>query len=137
MGEFLNISCPVCHRVYPFSTWAKIALSDATHLGIIQRSEGRGAIFEVGRVFDPQGLDWIKLDSFGVSVRREPSPFELVKGCLLRALSRWISQGWLTEADLMALGLVKLTWASLGIRRSVSSISQERLVVTKRKAFEL
>ena len=137
MGEFLNISCPVCHRVYPVSTWAKIAVSEAAHLGVIQRSEGRGAIFEVGKVFDPEGLDWIKLDGFRVSIRREPSPFELVKGSFLRALSRWISRGWLTDADLITLGLAKLTWDSLAIRRSVSSIREERVVVTKRRAFEL
>lgn len=137
MGEFLSPSCPVCHRIYPISVWGKIAASNADYLGILQRSRGRGQIEVIGRMYDPRDLDWVSVEGFGVSMKRQPAPFELVKACLMRSLGRWADRGWLTSADLSTVGLTRFSWESLGVRQTVSQISVDRVVTTRKEAFRL
>jgi len=137
MAEFLNPTCPVCLRSHPISVWERIVNSETDYLGIVQRSGGRGQFEVVGQVYQPEQLDWVKLDGFDISVKREPAPFEVVRGCFMRALSRRVDRGWLTDAELRTIGLIRLGWESLGIRRTMSVISQERVVTTKTKVFQL
>ena len=137
MNEFLNITCPVCLKSHPTSVWERIMNSEVDHLSIIQRSGGRGQFEMVGRVYQPEELNWIKLDGFNLSVRREPLPFELLKSCFNRALSRWVSRGWLSDEDFKHMGLQRLhkgLESLISISKSV--VIGKREVKTNQMDFE-
>ena len=138
MAEFLNPTCPVCLRSHPVSVWERVLNSEVDHLGIVQRSGGRGQFEVVGRVYQPEQLDWVKLDGFDISIRRESAPFGLLKSCFIRALSRWVDRGWLTDKDLRELGLER-PYRGLESLISVSRtvVAGKRDVKTTNVDFEL
>lgn len=135
MAEFINVRCPVCLRAWPPTTWERTAGSEIKDLGVVQVSLGRGLFKEVGRLHTREDLEWVSLEGFGLSVKREPDPFYLVKRCLLRALTRW--RGWFSQEELESVGLVRERIGGLTLPTRERSVKVWREVNRHSTKFEL